>query len=237
MKRHDGIPGNDVVLIDTGMGYASIKDVIRRITRLPVRVLLTHTHWDHIGGAWEFQKIHVYDDAVEKNRLKNGFDSTKIPELQNMDMFEYPFLPKKYAVPEVVAKTVLDKECVVCDPWQLTVWHTPGHTKGSVCYYESTKGLLFSGDTVYPGPLYAFEHESNVSQYASSMRYLLKHIDIVTSVFPGHNATQCSADLIKDAGNVFTLIQNDPRSYAKKENGVRIYEGSRVSVITSDKKL
>lgn len=45
------------VLIDTGLGVANIKTVVDSLTTLPVMVITTHVHWDHIGGHRYFDYI------------------------------------------------------------------------------------------------------------------------------------------------------------------------------------
>ena len=49
------------VLVDTGLGVESIKRVVDSISFLPVLVLTTHVHWDHIGGHKYFRDFAVHD--------------------------------------------------------------------------------------------------------------------------------------------------------------------------------
>src|SRR5215813_2666907 len=49
------------VLFDTGMGISDIKKVTTELTKLPVIVLNSHTHDDHVGGNWQFQTIYGMD--------------------------------------------------------------------------------------------------------------------------------------------------------------------------------
>ena len=53
----------DNVLIDTGLGFFSIKPLVESLTSGPVRVLLTHTHWDHIGGLRDYPDFAVHEAA------------------------------------------------------------------------------------------------------------------------------------------------------------------------------
>ena len=45
------------LLFDTGMGISDIKKVTAELTKLPIFVLNSHTHNDHVGGNWEFDAI------------------------------------------------------------------------------------------------------------------------------------------------------------------------------------
>ena len=49
------------LLIDTGLGIENIKKVVENLTALPVSVLTTHAHWDHIGGHKYFDDIAVHE--------------------------------------------------------------------------------------------------------------------------------------------------------------------------------
>ena len=59
------------LLIDTGLGIANIKEVVENLTPLPVLVVTTHIHWDHIGGHNLFSNIAVYE--AEKDWLDGNF--------------------------------------------------------------------------------------------------------------------------------------------------------------------
>ncbi len=53
--------GSDrAVLIDTGLGVSDIKQVVDSLTSLPIQVVTTHVHWDHIGGHGHFRDIAVH---------------------------------------------------------------------------------------------------------------------------------------------------------------------------------
>lgn len=46
------------LLFDTGMGISDIRKVVEELTKLPVIVLNSHTHNDHVGGNWQFDTIY-----------------------------------------------------------------------------------------------------------------------------------------------------------------------------------
>ena len=66
------------VLIDTGLGVANIKAVVDSLTTLPITVITTHVHWDHIGGHGYFDNIAVHE--MEENWLSIQFP---IPQKYN----------------------------------------------------------------------------------------------------------------------------------------------------------
>ena len=61
------------LLFDTGMGIASIKSVVNDLTDLPVSVINSHTHHDHIGGNHEFDQVFALKTDFTKRNAKNGY--------------------------------------------------------------------------------------------------------------------------------------------------------------------
>ncbi len=53
------------ILIDTGLGIANIKNVVNNLTELPIAVVTTHAHWDHIGGHKYFPDFQVHSAEMD----------------------------------------------------------------------------------------------------------------------------------------------------------------------------
>ena len=62
----------EALLIDTGYGSFSLKKAVHELTALPVTVLLTHGHLDHIGGSAEFEHVLIHKDDYECYCLHAG---------------------------------------------------------------------------------------------------------------------------------------------------------------------
>lgn len=220
------------MLIDTGMGYAPIGVIIRRITRAPIRVLLTHTHWDHIGGVHEFDSISVFDHPIETELLYRGFWSEQIPELMDAACFDKGWSPKKYRSLGVSQfSTFRDGDVFECAPFSLSVVHTPGHTPGSVCFIINEIDILISGDTLYPGPLYAQLPESNSAAYAASIAKLAARKKSFAKILPGHNATSSDVHLLQDSYDLFQRIMRNKANVCKRGEGECEVFGKNMSVL------
>src|SRR5580698_2252965 len=64
------------LLFDTGMGISDIRQVTAALTKLPIVVLNSHTHNDHVGGNWQFATIHGMDtDFTRRNALGSREDA------------------------------------------------------------------------------------------------------------------------------------------------------------------
>ena len=171
--------GDQAVLFDTGMGFESITEAVRQITSLPIKVFLTHAHWDHIGGCHEFEHVSVYKHPFEESRLRSGYDISG-HLVKGITRFQ----------------TVADLEVIPMNSFSLQVIHTPGHSPGSVCYLLPEKRLLVAGDLVYKGPIYLFLPESNLEEYRRSITKLMQYHSSFDVILPGHNSVREDAILL-----------------------------------------
>lgn len=87
------------LLFDTGMGISDIKKITSELTRVPIMVLNSHTHNDHVGGNWEFSEIYGMDtEFTRKNALGSREDAqAEITPDQICGTLPAGFDPKTYA--------------------------------------------------------------------------------------------------------------------------------------------
>ena len=114
--------------------------------------------------------------------------------------------------------TILNNDiCLNLGDREIKVIETPGHTPGGVSFIDKTYGLLFTGDLLYEGPLYAFENESNPEIYLNSLKEIAK-LPIKT-IHPGHNHPNNNnyPNLLNEATNLFERVIKDDR-YDKKSD-------------------
>lgn len=194
------IAGRDrAVLLDTGLGIAPIRPVVEPLVGVPVGVVNTHYHFDHVGGNYEFDEIVIhelgadalsiewppavleaYADYIERvvtaadayRELDREFfhllsaDSDPVPPPPGFD-------PKRWRIkPSKPTGTLTDGDVIDLGHRRLTVLHTPGHTPDGISLLDEREGLLFGGDTINTGPLYAHFADSDVAEFAASARRL-----------------------------------------------------------------
>ena len=185
------------ILIDSGMGYKSIRNIVMKLTEIEPILILTHGHWDHMGGISEFQRVFIYGHPWEIQKIREGFISSDIVELVDESMFSIQFKPKKYQVKgRKDVGMIQDEDEFLYDDFKLQVIHTPGHTPGSICLYIKSLDMIFTGDTIYPGPLYYNQPESNSDDYLASLLKLKKIISRKTVIYPGHNKITCGTEVL-----------------------------------------
>ena len=179
------------LMIDTGMGVASLREAARELLQKPVTAVATHTHLDHIGSHHEFEDCLVHRLEAENLRRPGEGDNLDTTEWDRADVAA--LVNAGYAVPALLVTalphegyrpgeyrrlpgnpTVLVREGDVVDigDRHFEVLHLPGHSPGSIGLWEQATGTLFSGDAVYDGPLLDQLPTSNVADYLATMHRL-----------------------------------------------------------------
>ncbi len=161
--------GNAAV-IDPGDEANEILEEIRNRSLNVRAILLTHSHFDHIGAAARLQRelgVPVYVHADDVRGLTNA---------------QYSVMP--LADPPVADHLLKDGDTVAVGDITFTVMHTPGHTVGSVCY--RCENVLFAGDTLFAGSIGRTDFAGGDF---SAMRQSLKRLATLpddTQVISGH---------------------------------------------------
>lgn len=213
------------LLIDTGLGIASLSDELADLLDKPLITLATHAHFDHVGGLHEFETRLMHPQEA---RLMDPFydHATLMRELMSGQMLEYlasvgypihadelidalprhGFDPSGYSINAVLPTQLVDEGDVVdLGDRRFEVLHLPGHTPGSIGLWEASTGTLFSGDAIYDGPLLDELPESDIVQYINTMKRLRDYP--VSVVHAGHE-TSFGRDRLRVLANRY-LQQRD----------------------------
>lgn len=229
------VPGEQrAALIDTSMGFSSIKAITDALTDLPVTVLLTHTHHDHMGCMHEFDEVWCFDSDYAIERCTTGKDEFDVAyecadecfrdkKPKGIDLASYVIAGVKPAA------TMHDGQVIDLGGRQLRVVATPGHTEDSVCFVDEANGILFTGDTYYPSNIFAFSEGSDVAAYAASMHRLAETIDPLglSHVYPGHMELIEGSDVIAQLADALDSILAGRTDYRVGEDGYRYYPFDR----------
>lgn len=136
-----------------------------------VGVLLTHTHFDHVGGVpliCDKYSVPVYVHEADVNRiLKKKSLAQKSPDVQNLVRF------------------VKDGDRIPLGNKQIEVLHTPGHSAGECCY--KLENALLTGDTVFVGTVGRTDLETGSDEEMFHTIERLKKLPDSTMIYPGHD--------------------------------------------------
>jgi len=185
------IVGNkQALLFDTGMGIGDIRKVTSKLTSRPVVVLNSHTHNDHVGGNWEFTFVYGMDTEFTRTNAKGSREDAQAEIAPDQLCGDLPkgFNPKTYATkPWKISRAILDGFKINLGGRTLEVISTPGHTPDAIALLDRGNGLLFTGDTYYPGPIWLFRPETDLDAYVDSVKRLAALSPELKLVLGAHN--------------------------------------------------
>jgi glyoxylase-like metal-dependent hydrolase (beta-lactamase superfamily II) len=179
------------VLFDTGMGIGPIRKVVLGLTKLPVRVLNSHTHFDHVGGNAEFETVLAMDTPyTRKSAGGMAHDAVRgevAPEALCRPLPEGVVAESYRIRPFEISGTVKDGDVLDLGGRRLEILSVPGHTPDSIALLDRESGLLWTGDTFYEGPIWLFVPETDLDAYACSVDRLAKLVPTIRLLLPAHN--------------------------------------------------
>ena len=165
------------MLVDTGMGVVSLRTHLPLVTEKPCLAVASHTHFDHIGCHHEFAERYVHTDEADILGRPSRASTLADPYVSD-DIFTrlppMPYSSAEYAVKAAPATRILhDGDSIDLGNRRFAVIHTPGHSPGGIMLFEKASGILFSGDTVYDGPLVDDAYHSDIPTYIEVMKRIM----------------------------------------------------------------
>ena len=205
------ILGHDkALLFDTGMGISDIRKVVTELSKLPVVVLNSHTHDDHVGGNWQFDTIYSADtDFSRQNATGSTADAqAEIAPGEVCDDLPKGFDAKSYSTkPWRISKYIHDGDKLDLGGRTLEILSTPGHTPDAICLFDRANGLLFTGDTYYPAPIWLFRPETDLDAYAKSIARLAALASQVKTVLGAHNIPVAPSSVLTNLPAAFADLR------------------------------
>ena len=208
------------LLIDTGWGTVDLKAAVESITSLPLMVVNTHGHLDHVFGNYQFKEAYLRDEDLQ---LLN--DNLK-PETRKeiIEKFGSDGLPNTISSEAWIklgaGKTLSLNQVLTFDlgGTVLEVIHTPGHTKGSVVLLDKDKRILYSGDTVLEGfVLLHFNSSGGLKVYHNSILKLLDLSGNFDDILPSHSRTPLDLAFLRKVEEALSSIITGKKAGAKGE--------------------
>lgn len=164
------------VLFDPADAPEQIEAVLTQLGLELEAILLTHGHFDHIMAANCLKDMYGVPVIAHEEEAEVAGDCALNLSVQFGGGYS-----------TVVDRTVKDGETLSLAGFSMKVLHTPGHTKGSACYYLEQEGILFSGDTLFAASVGRSDFPTGSgSELIRSIRTKLAVLPDDTEVYPGH---------------------------------------------------
>ncbi len=180
------------LLFDTGNGIDSIELLVKELTPLPVTVLNSHTHYDHIGGNAAFENVIAMDTAYTQENAVKGWSHDRVrgevtPEAICLDKIP-GFDTAKYAIrPFTIREKINNHHVIDLGGRKLEVISSPGHTPDAIALLDKSHGLLWTGDMFYEATIWLFFPGTDLGAYEKSIGRFADLAPSLKKVHPAHN--------------------------------------------------
>jgi len=186
----------ETAVVDPGWNVPAILDAAAQDEMKITKILITHTHFDHINGVEEMMKATDAQVIVHKKEI--GAVPVEGPSIKGLE----------------------GEDKVLIGRLTLSLMHTPGHTPGSVCY--SVADRLIAGDTLFIGGCGRCDLPGGDAELMYKSLTRLKKLDDRLLFYPGHNyGTEPSAPIGKEKERNPFLLAPSEEAFLNLVGGVK----------------
>jgi len=169
----------EAIIIDPGDEGEFISEKILRLGLTPQLIVATHGHFDHLLAAWELQtnfRLPFFIHEKDLFLLKRMRSSARFWLKQDI-----PQPPPQNPQP------INESDQLQIGNFSLQVISTPGHSPGSICLWEKSQKILFSGDTLFCSGPGRTDFKYGSPQAMKESLEKLSSLPEETEIFPGHS--------------------------------------------------
>lgn len=224
------------LLFDTGMGMGRISRVVHELTPLPVTVLNSHTHYDHIGGNAEFDRVLAINSDFTRGHAAGVEHEVVQGEVTSEAFCRTPpagLDTAAYSIrPFTIADTIGAGSRIELGERTIEVLHVPGHTPDAVALLDSRAGYLWTGDTFYEAPIWLWFPETDWQAYEESVERLAALVPGLHRVFGAHNTPVAEPSQLVRLKEAVADIKAGRAAWEERPDGLVEYPFGGFSVLT-----
>ncbi|NCA66586.1 MAG: MBL fold metallo-hydrolase [Clostridia bacterium] len=229
------------LLIDVGTGYGDMRGYIETLTDLPIDVVFTHIHPDHIGGMGQFEKAYAHSADI-----RYGYKFYSRLWLRKL----FKFLSKGVVDPSISVKDVVrgryktklipieDNHIFDLGGRKVTCKHFAGHTSGSIILLDDKTKHMFVGDNCCPSPWAFLPNSVPLYEWTHNAKKILALMDTYIAHW-GHEGGDIKKEVFAKAIEFADeVINNQPKNtflpiikfypFNDRVNGSIVYRKSNV---------
>jgi glyoxylase-like metal-dependent hydrolase (beta-lactamase superfamily II) len=214
------------VLFDTGMGIANIHRMTTQLTSRPVVVVNSHTHDDHVGGNWQFAFVYGMDTEFTRTNARGSREDAQAEITPDQICGNLPkgFDARTYTTkPWKISRTIGDGFKINLGGRTLEILSVPGHTPDAIALLDRENGLLFTGDTYYPAPIWLFRPETDLDAYEASVKKLAALAPDLKLVLGAHNVPVADPGVLPRLVAAIQAVRAGKVPLQKSDGGKALY--------------
>ncbi len=222
------------LMFDTGMGIGDLKALTAQLTHLPIVVLNSHTHNDHVGNNWQFDSVWGMDTDFTRQNARGSREAAQAEIAPSEVCGNLPagFDRNSYLTkPWKIAQYIHDGERIDLGGRKIEILATPGHTPDAISLLDRANGLLFTGDTYYPGTIWIYRPETDLAAYGKSVHRLAALAPQVKLVLGAHNVPGSPPSVLLDVASAFDKVRAGQATATPAGEGKVIYKVGAIAFL------
>lgn len=239
------------VLFDCGYGYEDVQPLIKKITKLPVMLVLSHGDPDHGLGASHFRDVWMHEldvgkllqnDNKQMKQTAYEYRIQKMPHLKGI-LNQEAFLSNTI-LGNAKIHFLRDKDVIDLGDKKLEVIHTPGHSYGHIMLLDRDAKRLFSGDQITSHNIWYFLSSNQQAPFSTAMASMKKILDRkneFTAIFSAHGKIPIGIEYVED---LYECLEKELEVNYQKDTIFQSFVGNgyqhfykTVNLIYSDERL
>ena len=181
-------------LLDTCTGAGNLKEFVESVTDLPLTVVVSHGHMDHLGGAGRFEKVYMKkaDMPIFEKHKSKEFRAEFFSDHLKMSLVPEDF----YQVPEEVFEDLPENTVLDLGGVTVELLSFPGHTPGMVCPLIPEDRTFIIGDACDDNVLLFDQYSSTVSEYRDYLKAMKDRREQYDYILGNHGKYEFTMELI-----------------------------------------
>ena len=233
------VRGKDTgLLIDTGYGFGHLKEYVDTLAKQPYKVVLSHGHLDHAGGAGEWDE--VYMNSLDLNLYykhsdiheRNNFLKNYVPNLDDYDSELFVGNHDDHF------KELSDGDAFDLGDVTVKTYHAPGHTHGMMVFLVEQDRTIIFGDACGVFTLFCMPEATSLEEYLDTLKKLKDLMSQYDRILRQHGTCESPLSLVdEDLDIVKSIIEGTDDCQPYEFNGTKCFVARKIDLNTRGQRV